>query len=65
MNILQYDIGNNLKSIVKVDQNKIETSERILSLSLELDAVRENDLFKTMCLPSKRFHEICLIILAN
>ena len=32
---------------MKVDKNKIETSERISTLS-ELDAVRENDLFKTM-----------------
>ena len=47
---------------MKVDENKIETSERISTLS-ELDAVRENDLFKTMCLPSK--YEMCLIILAN
>jgi hypothetical protein len=30
---------------MKVDENKIETSERISTLS-ELDAVRENDLFK-------------------
>ena len=47
---------------MKVDENKIETSERISTLS-ELDAVRENDLFKTMCLLSK--YEMCLIILAN
>ena len=47
---------------MKVDENKIETSERISTLS-GLDAVRENDLFKTVGLPSK--YEMCLIILAN
>ena len=48
---------------MKVDENKIETSERIFTLYSGLDAVRENDLFKTMCLQYK--YEMCLIILAN